>query len=47
MPYPVRIFLLVAAVVCFGLSSLPSQEPGRSRLVSFGLTALAASQVTW
>jgi hypothetical protein len=51
MPPVVHLILIVLSLVCFGLSAWqvnqPAPSPSWQRLVSFGLTALVASMISW
>lgn len=43
----IRLFLLVFALVCFALASLPLTQPYHPRLIAAGLAFLTASMIPW
>lgn len=43
----IRLILLVFALVCFVLASIPVATPYHSRLVAAGLAFMAASMIPW
>jgi hypothetical protein len=43
----IRLVLLVFALVCFALASIPLAAPHQQRLIAAGLMFLAASMIPW
>ena len=43
----IKLILLVFALVCFILASLPMTQPYHQRLVAAGLAFLTASMIPW